>query len=260
MQCIYCGSTKNLNTSLTVTLDDGIKHTVNICDEHAEEASIKSAKAAFMTKQAQIKEVIEQAKALGLNISETGSLALAESQPEPAPVESAPAEKQPKTIQQSSAEINPDDDDFIPTDVVDRSRPMTSVGGNTTMGNVQSYSSYDMSGTRGDLPEEVLKGKVKMEVMEGREGQPIALPQQRIDGTGTTSIHIAKTEDDRKLQERFKQMANESMGDKTPDFARSGYSNTTATCPICRGDAIVKMGAKSQICPKCNGSGFISIS
>jgi len=253
MQCIYCGSAKNLNTSMTVTLDDGIKHTVDICDEHAEEASIKSVKEAFITKQAQIKAVLEQAKALGLNISEVGGISIAQAESAPQPQQ--PPQPQPKAKEQPEL-----DDDFIPTDRIDKDRTITSVGGNTAMGNVPSYQSYDVANVRGDLPEDLLKGKVKMEVMEGREGQPIAVPKQRVDGTGTTSINISRAENDSKLQERFKKMAAGSMSDNTPDFARSGYANTTATCPICRGDGTVKMGAKSQMCPKCGGSGFISIS
>lgn len=257
MQCIYCGTAKDLNTSMTVTLDDGVKHTVNICDEHAEDASIKSVKEAFIAKQAQIQAVLEQAKALGLNISDVGGITVAQAEPAPPSAPPSPSAPQGQPTAKEQPELG---DDFIPTDMIDKDRTITSVGGNTDMGNVASYQSYDISGTRGDLPDDVLKGKVKMEVMEGREGQPLAVPQQRVDGTGTTNININRSENDGRLQERFKKMAASSMGDQTPDFARAGYSNTTATCPICRGDGTVKMGAKSQMCPKCDGSGIISTS
>lgn len=259
-QCIYCGTSKNLNTQLTITLDDGLKHTVDICDEHAEEASIKSAKAAFLDKQKKIQEVIEQAKALGLNISESGGVMIAEKPPEPAPQEIQTPEPQPQPKPQPQPIIPEEDGDWVSTDVVDRSRPMSSVGGNTTLGNVQSYASHDTASVKGELPADALKGKVKMAVVEGREGQPLAVPQQRVDGTGTTRISIQKTEDDRKLQQRFKKMAADSMHDQTPDFARSGYANTTATCPICHGDGDVRMGRNTQVCPKCGGSGIISTS
>lgn len=268
-QCIYCGSTQALNTQLTITVDDGIKHTVDICDTHAEDASIKSAKAAFLDKQQKIQEVLEQAKALGLNISQTGDLVVASS-PDPHPPaapasEAAPAPEpepapaptpQPQVIQAEQQE----GEDWVSTDVVDRSRPISSVGGNTQMGNVESYGSHNTESVKGELPADALKGKVKMAVVEGREGQPLAVPQQRVDGTGTTRISILKTEDDRSLQERFKKMASDSMNDQTPDFARSGYANTTANCPICHGDGEVRMGKSTQICPKCGGGGVISTS
>jgi len=268
-QCIYCGSSKNLNTSLTITLDNGSKHTVDICDEHAEDASVKTAKAAFLEKQDKIKQLLEQAKALGLNVSETsGGLLIAETTtPESTSrwggIERSPdADLIPEAVEQQVPKPQPAiemEDGFVSTEFVDRQRNITSVGGNTISGSVQSYSSYDTSDVRAKLPENALKGKVKMGIVEGREGQPLALPQQRVDGTGTTRINISKAEDDRKLQERFKKMAQSSMQDQAPDFARSGYQNSTATCPICRGDGAVKMGKNMQSCPKCSGSGIISI-
>ena len=61
-QCVYCESSENLNTSLQVKLEDGSRVSVDICDEHAEEATIKSAREAYLAKQDKIKEVLEQAK------------------------------------------------------------------------------------------------------------------------------------------------------------------------------------------------------
>ena len=251
-QCIYCSTNKDLNTQLTITLDNGNRYTVDICDEHAEEASIKSAKAAYLAKQDKIQIILEQAKALGLNISETGAgLVIAEQKPTPTPT--PPPKPAHKT------QIPETDDGFISTDMIDnRNRSMSSMGGNTQMGSVESHQSYDTSQARGALPDDALKGRVKMTVVEGREGQPLSLPQQRIDGTGTTRINVIKSETDQKLQERFKKMAQSSMGGQAPDFARDGYRNTTSTCPICRGDGVVNMGKSSQTCPKCNGSGIIS--
>jgi hypothetical protein len=261
-QCIYCGTGNLLNTQLTITLDDGIRHTVDICDEHAEDASIKSAKAAYQDKQSKIKLLLEQAALLGLNITEAQSgLVILEQSP---PEETTPEPEEPpaKPIRPNTKQISPTDLEagFISTDVVDhRNRPIASPGANTQMGNVESHVSYDTSQARGALPEDALKGKVKMTVVEGREGQPLAVPQQRIDGTGTTRININKTENDQKLQERFKKMAQSSITGQAPDFAKSGYSNTTATCPVCRGNGSVNMGKSSQSCPKCGGSGIISV-
>lgn len=254
--CIYCGTDKLLNTQLTITLDNGTKQTVDICDEHAEEATIKSAKLAYLEKQNKIKELIEQAKALGLNFSESDSgLVIPQ---EPQQIEQPERQPQPEP-QPKSKRIKPEetDDDFVPTEMVDRMRPIISSGGNVGGTNVDSHTSYDVTHVRSELPPEVLQGKVKMTMAEGREGQPIAVPQQRVDGTGVTRISIVKTENDARLQERFKKMAQSSMDD-TPDFARSGYSNSTATCSMCRGDGVVNLGKTSQVCPKCNGSGILS--
>lgn len=263
-QCIYCGSNKLLNTQLTITLDNGTKHTVSICDEHAEDATIKSAKQAYLDKQDKIKELLEQAKALGLNISESsGGLVVVENKPEPQP-ESEPQpqpkpQPQPQPQQPKAPRISEEESEngFIPTERVDKMRPIVSSGGNVGGTNVDAHTSYDVAGIRSELPPEALQGKVKMTVVEGREGQPLAVPQQRIDGTGITRINIVKSENDAKLQERFKKMAQSSMSE-APDFARSGYNNSTTNCPMCRGEGIVNLGKKSQMCPKCNGSGIIS--
>jgi hypothetical protein len=226
---------------------------VDICDEHAEDASIKSAKAAYQEKQDKIKILLEQAKLLGLNISETNNGLVVFEKPtttnEPEPEPETPNKKAPAQKME---------DGFISTDMIDRHRPIITQGGNTSLGNIASHSSYDITETRAELPENALKGKVKMAVVEGRGGQPLAVPQQRIDGTGTTRINIIKSENDSKLQERFKKMAKSSLGDQSPDFARSGYSNSTANCPVCRGDGTVNMGKTTQSCPKCGGSGIIS--
>ena len=36
--CVFCSTTSNLNTQMTITVDD-VKITVDICDEHAETAT-----------------------------------------------------------------------------------------------------------------------------------------------------------------------------------------------------------------------------
>lgn len=262
--CVYCNTSSNLNTELTITLEDGNKVTVAICDEHAEEASIKTAKAAYLEKQTEIQKVIEQARALGLNISETaGGLAIAQAAPAPEPPPQLPAEveqAQPEPTQQvrrtprKNGDNLEEDPDVVSTDRLDSHRGMHSVGGGTDFGSVESLSSHDMDGFKEKLPDQARKGVAKMGIAEGREGQPIIIPRVRKDGTGTTRVNIVKT-DDRVLQESFKKMAKDSMEDRVPDFARSGYSNSTRDCPICRGECEVN----GETCPKCKGQGIISV-
>lgn len=269
-QCIYCSTDKTLNTQITITLDDGSKQTVDICDEHAEDATIKSARQAYVDRQQRIQEVIDQAKALGLDISQSESgLSVAEG-PKPESDAQASAPSQPQAPDTTTPQRPPDppknhntpadeeEEGYIPTERVDKRRPIVSKGGQVGGANVDSHTSYDVSEARASLPEESLRGKVKMTMVEGREGQPLAVPQRRIDGTGTTQINISKSEDDNKLQRRFKKMAQSSMDGEAPDFARSGYTNSTVSCPVCRGDGEVKMGKKTKTCPKCGGGGVIS--
>ena len=68
MSCVYCGGSDNLNTTFTITIDEE-KIKVFICDEHAEDASVKTAKEAYLKKQKDIDSFLAQAKALGLNVT-----------------------------------------------------------------------------------------------------------------------------------------------------------------------------------------------
>lgn len=256
-QCVYCDKTSDLNTSLTITLEDGNRVSVDICDEHAEDATVKTAREAYVNKQKQIEDVIAQARALGLEVGPTTQGGLVTVQQTPAPAQ-APVPAKPQ-----QREINDDDlgsdEDVVDTSLIDSRPGMMSVGGNTEMGSVASHASFSVNGQQDILPEDARKGKARMRLVEGRGGQPLAIPEKRVDGTGTTKIKVANIENDQKLQTRFKRMADDSLNDKVPNFARSGYQNTTVNCPFCRGQGEVNQGGGKKIeCPKCEGAGLIS--
>lgn len=237
---------------MTITLDDGSKVKVHLCDEHAEDATVKTARIAYMKKQDAINAVLEQARALGLNISESNGLVIAQEAPKPAPqqtqVTNQPTKKSPV---KNDLENDPD---VISTERLDSHPGMLSVGGSAGNTSVESFSSHRIDGLKEKLEPSLRKGVAKMGVAEGRDGQPIMIPKVRRDGTGTTRLNIVKTSDNI-LQESFKRMAKDSIQDRVPDFARSGYSNTTRTCPICRGEGEVN----GQQCPKCGGVGIINV-
>lgn len=244
-QCVFCDSATNLNTQMTITMD-GISIDVKICDNHAEEATVKSVKEAYSIKKKKIDEVIAQARALGLNISETGGLIVA----------SSPASQSQPTPTVKVDEIDVNSPDVIPTSKL--KNVVQTTGGDVGGLAIAGHSSFDVSSLSEKLPDSVLQGHAEMALVEGRQGQPLAIPKTRIDGTGTTRITIQKS-DDANLQSRFKKMASDSMNGNTPDFANAGYNNTTKTCPICRGQSTIKQNKKNILCPKCNGSGIISI-
>lgn len=256
--CVYCGSTQDLNTQLTISLENGTKITAAICDEHAEDASVKTARAAYLKKQAEIDDFLEKAKALGIEVqaqSGSGGIILAQQ----------PIQHQAGSVVQPQSQVpvvpivdeKEAQEGWVSTAKVDGAKGMRSVGGSTEFGGVSGHSSYQVGG-EDTLGENVRRGKVKMALAEGRAGAPLAVPEKRIDGTGTTRIRIVHKESDHTLQRRFKDMAQDSRQSENnsagPDF-RQGYNESTRTCPICHGDCVIN----DENCPKCEGLGVISV-
>lgn len=253
--CIVCGCTDNLNTQMTITIDNQ-KIVVEICDEHAEDTTVKLAREKYQDRQSQINALLEQARKLGLD----PSVFTADIKAQPTVTSQEPREIGPiatpakeQAVKKTSPKAEPqqdEDDGWISTSKFEsvENRGYTSVGGQ----GAQSYSSYKISGQEDMLDNSLREGKVKIGLADGRAGNPIPIAQERRDGTGVTRIRIVKSENDQSLQRRFKEMA--SNQDHQPDF-RHGYGDATRTCPICRGDCVVN----GKDCPKCQGRGLISI-
>ena len=251
--CVFCNTSSNLNTEMTIKLEDGSKITVHICDEHAEDATIKTAREAYSGRQQQIDAVLAQAKELGLELKlSEGGIATLEPEVKETKEETKEEVKEAKI--KKGPKISPDmeGDDVISTSKIDSASGMVSVGGNAGGHAVESLPSHDMNSLSDQLPTGATEGKAKMTMAEGRGGQPIAIPQKRVDGTGTTRINIVNTGGDRALQERFKNMASDDTGS-----FKDGYQGMSE-CPICRGDCVVMNKNEETTCPKCQGSGFIS--
>lgn len=264
--CVFCSTFDNLNTQMTITVD-GLKITVDICDAHAEDASLKTVKDAYFNRQNEIDKVKEAARKLGIIIPDSatqGSLIIPTSIKEPQKEEIKP---QTKIITENVIDINPSDileDGFISSSIVDNAKGMVSVGGSTSHGNIPSHSSINVKGFSEDTKQlaDKTSGKVKMAVFSGRGGAQLSLPEVTVNGLGTTRLRIANVDNDARLQGRFKRMVQESAQDRQPDFIYQGYSEAQVTCTLCRGEQNIKtkVGGKIQstMCPKCNGSGTIS--
>lgn len=255
--CVYCGCSDNLNTSFVITLDDGSKVSVDICDAHAEDATVKTAKIAYTAKQQQIQSLLQQAAALGLQLApvgQNGLVTLTDTSPKPQVVPQKPKREiiQPE---QEQTEYRPTD--LIPTHVVDnKSAPLPTVN---AVGNVPGgQSSIDLKSVAGQLPESALLGEARPVIAEGRAGTPVRFVQYRRDGLGTTQINIANVETDASLQARFKNMAKDTERDKIPDFINGGYNDTIVTCPMCRGSCVIRRSGAEVPCPNCHGAGFLS--
>jgi hypothetical protein len=252
-KCVICDKSTDLNTKLTIALENGDKVAVQICDEHAEDTTVKIARKAYLEKQDKIKELIEHAKSLGLEISINPSgLSIATEKPGKSP---EPQKVMPHNSV-SEGQIKPENGkNVIPTSIIDSKRFNVQINNNQGHPSLPAYST---SSLEDKLPEGALEGFAEVAIVEGRGGQPLAIPQKRTDRTGTTHITIKNNQSDRTLQDRFKNMASASMHDKI-DFARGGYNDTTRKCPICSGLGLIRMKNEEKPCPKCNGSGTISV-
>ena len=249
--CIFCTAAANLNTQMTITNDDGTKVAVKICDEHAEEATVKSAREAYNNRLAQIKAVMDQAKALGLNIG--GGLVIEEDKSGLAIVSSVPS-KDISTKPQTAIMLDKSDPNVIPTNRLN-SREFRSVAGAVGGASLESHNKYDTGNLADKLDPSVLDGYAQMTINEGRTGQQIAIPAIRQDKTGTTTITIKKSENDATLQARTKRLAQASMNDENMSY-KDGYAGHRP-CPLCRGVGFINTGKAKPICPKCNGVGNI---
>lgn len=237
---------------MTITNEDGTKVVVKICDLHAEEATVKSAREAYNDRLDKIKQVMEQAKALGLNIEENKSgLVVADK----AARLNTP---QPESRQEStkpSLLIDPSDPNVIETSRLN-TREFKSVTGAVQGQSLESHQAYDASSLKDKLDPTALEGYAQMAINEGRAGQQIAIPAIRQDRTGTTTIIINKAENDATLQARSKRLAQASMGDDSMSY-KDGYAGIRP-CPLCRGVGFINNGRTRPACPKCKGSGTIS--
>jgi len=254
--CIVCGSSENLNTSMTIDVD-GEKFTVNICDTDADTATPKLVKDHFLSKKSEIDDIIAKARALGLevNIPTAPGKIVTVQAPEavmlgaPVPADPAAIIYTDPTIQLldsaiASAIEGSEKDGILPTGVVDsKAQRVQGVSGAGT----ESHSAYIPGSGEDRLDPTLLEGKVKMVGGQGRGGQPIAIPSIRVDQTGTTTVRVRQDVDDTALQRRFKSMANEPSG---------GYS--VHNCPICKGDGVIKQRGQLDTCPKCHGTGLLN--
>ena len=246
--CVFCGTNENLNTSMTVALDDNTKVTVMVCDAHAEDATVKTVREAYLIKKTEIDKIIEMAKAYGLNVSESNTLTILS---KPAQHQE-PIKQKPQRLEEAISV----DDDMIPADAYDNARNNIKV---SASGEAAAYRGSNNGISKSQLSEKIdTTGKVKLASVEGRSGMNIIIPTKRVDSTGTTRISISKRENDTTLQNRFKNMADKSKNDQMPDF-RNGYEDTLRTCPMCNGRCFVISKGTESACSKCNGSGSIVI-
>jgi hypothetical protein len=263
VNCIYCGSDQDLKNELTVTIDDAdapggkTKVVLKVCDAHAEEATIKSAREAYVRRKDEIKQFLEMGKALGIDL--TGAIqhksGLIAAQTPARPEQQAQAAPRPVQVF---------DEDMVDSKIVDRAAEKGMITPSKSLGDGLGMVETGTSRTPIDslpIPEEkkaeikkAIVGKVKLEPQIGKGGMPIVLPTKRVDGLGTTTVRIVESSDAH-LQRRFKNLGHDSMNDRTTVNFKENYD--VKECNLCQGKTTVKNRGQDQACPKCKGTGWV---
>lgn len=268
--CIYCNTdgvpcSEVLETSLTLQLD-GEKIVVKVCDAHAEEASVKTAKTAYLAKKVEFDKFLEQAKALGITIPDPAAkiaVAVGPERPQRRQQE-APQQDRQAPRNETDPTLLDEAHGFYDEDKIDRRAFSPQITADTRLsshgvGGLQQ--AHDLGKTKGLLVEAGIQmgnARVRMAEASGRGGAPIPIPSTKIDGTGVTHVKVSQTMDPHKFDNRFKSMAAASKEDKV-HFAK-GYETDGGTfpCPMCRGSGEAVNRGQACICPKCQGCGLVS--
>jgi hypothetical protein len=254
--CLFCGSDKGLNTTMTVKIGD-TDFKVAVCEAHEDEASPKAVREKAGEKAREIQELKEKAEKLGLKIGE-------ETRPEPlapvAPPPSAPKADDRRRFhhgmkQQNAPAETPEEAEAeapAPTVAEIAEESVAEVPVDPGMG-IQSHSSYNPTNIDGGEKLETIQ-KTK-QVIQTSDGRPVHIPKTLHDSAGgRTDIRVVNTGGDAALQRRFKQLGQASKAEAapSPDF-RHGY--TVRDCRACNGTGVSRVDQKKQ-CPKCGGDGF----
>lgn len=246
-QCIQCGREENLNTQLTITIDNDEKVTVYVCDEHAEDMTVKIAREKYLAKQKQIADFLAQAKALGIEIapaSNGGTFVIAQ-QSQPTVQQQPIRQQRSQPIHRNQEEIpNTNGEGWVPTTKADNMISNVNIIDESN-GMVGPLNNQPIVNGSDILPHTARNGRVKMQMVEGRGGVPVPIQSTRVDGTGITNISVVKSQNDDALQRRFRNMAQRDI---------SSRDNCMMTCRACRGDCFIN----DVVCSVCDGLGMVS--
>jgi hypothetical protein len=255
-ECVFDGSTTELNTVMNIKLDSGKEVEVYVCDGCADTATLRSIKQAYVeghaeeiAKDKEIQAFMDQAKKLGLEVVDPR--APKPVAPTPAPTES-PAEKEKSVAVRKGSVV-------VDSKEADRSTiapKIIGTSGHSPYGGVGSGTGQEYNISSGDKPSEDLRdGEVaEVAIVEGRLGSPVKIPVSRTGKMGTTKINIRNNMTDQQLQSRFKNLAKESIDGHVTAY-KDGYDVKFALCTLCHGDGAVR----GQECPKCGGVGEIQV-
>lgn len=291
-KCLSCEKTTELNTRMTVTIDD-ISYEIVFCDEHGDDITPKKAKDKVIKKLKHYNELVEQMKEFGVDVNSTktssGGIVLPTIQePQPEPVAGPQhISKAVKSIilpkQQQAQPVRTMKVVMSPNGVGQRSptnkselltvQPISGVAsGGGTQVTIEGRSSVNIGET---VQRAIEAGKkkgsvdrdaktlmpsskvVESQTVRGRGGQPMTIARAiKHSSGGGTIINVVDTGGDHVIQQRFRALASEGMRDnkRIYNYGEKGYD--VANCTLCAGTGITASNGDS--CPKCQGAGILN--
>jgi len=225
-KCVFCSAT-NITISMNVSTTRG-QQTIHICQVHEDEASPKKVRELVENQDKVLIDLEQKAKELGYKLV-------------PLTQEIPQKTEAPKVEKSISKSVNK----LKPTNV------STPSGNLPTGEQIESHRSYDTNAAPDIITHEE-------QVVNGRDGVPIAVPKKIVSEAGTTEINIVNTGGDSELQKRFKSIqkataAARSKGEVDHALMSGGYM--ARECLFCKGTGTTLID--KRICPKCKGIGTI---
>jgi hypothetical protein len=279
--CIVCGASQNLDTMLTVALENE-KYTVAVCEEHAEDITPKKAKELVGQKVQQLNEALALIGEFGLQVNKSsGGIAVAEKPQEQKPiqedsdtvavVETEQEEEKPKI--EKKVQFSKDGKTELTKRARKKRAQHLSLGGavsGATNANIEKHQGFDLdSSVSGEIAHSLEKGTIKEAVkpesqiveeqaVTTKSRGPLIVPKKVSHNIGgETTIEIVNTGGDENLQRRFKEFAQHTKESNNPHgYARGGYD--TIECTLCKGNLRVKNKGVMIQCPKCKGTGVLN--
>lgn len=250
---------------------DADRVTVSICDEHADSASPKTAKEAYLKIKDEFEKLKSIAAAFGCDLVQhqtaPNKLAIATQQPlvKPAIANEVPAAQRdlppgqvpgPLSGRLATPTPPPADGQYLDSqaaaDILRRHQGNIRVSAEAkAMAYLQQEAPIDQS-TLAESAGDALRGKTKLAKFRGRIGTELVLPTKIINGLGITNIAVVNHMSSSDYERRFKDMAKDSIADNL-DRYKDGYH--TVTCPACDGKCMVSDRGVDMVCPRCSGSG-----
>lgn len=270
--CIFCGSKDNLDTVMTMKVDNK-EYKIAISKECEDKAVPSKLKELIIKKSSENEakfELLKQAAAeLGFNLTPTllqnNKLAIVEKNDKPKNIQPVSFSKTENGFavqkdnrdkqKKSENELTPQEAELALEAAKRKSQQGEEELQRPTSKEAPNFESLkipdkvevkDANGTRiVERPQNVAQ---KRQVVRGRAGVPVSVPKTITATSGKstieTTINIVDTGGDKTIQDRLKML---NYLEENPNYLRS--------CNYCRSTGMV--GKHNDICKKCSGTGFI---